>query len=102
MRTFVNYPKNLKDTGEGGLITHLYVLDHKDYIQKWEECCDDCEFWDFSRMHFSEDAKGWYQGNDEMSKVTPEDLERRQILLAMKFASINQSLWNENTGQMFA
>lgn len=94
---FINWPKDWEDTGEGGLIVHLYVMDKPDYADRWEECIDDCEFW--TRMDFDEKAKGWYQGNDEMSKFVKSDLGM-PILLAMKFGSTGKSYWNGNT--MFA
>lgn len=88
---FVEYPKGWEDTGEGGLITHLYVLDFHEYEKKWEECCDDNEF--FSSLNFRDSMKGWYQGEDEMSIFKKDDLNR-PVLLAMKFASTGMSYWN--------
>jgi len=91
---FIKYPSGWENTGEGGLITHLYVLDHKDYDKRWEECIDDVEFWNEPDLiRFGDKHKGWYQGSEELNCATDDDIGK-PILLAMKFASTGKSLWD--------
>lgn len=103
---FINFPvtsKEYEDTGEGGLVVLLYVLEDKNFDKRWALSFNDEPFWDASVMRFTEEscATMVHQGEKEENKIKVSDMDR-PILLCMNLASTGWSGWHKKKGRMFS
>ena len=84
---FINFPKDWEDSGEGGLVVHLFVLDNLTYEDRWEMCIDDNDF--MGSLTFSKEMQGWFPER----RIKKEDYNRT-VLLCMKIASTGKSYYD--------
>lgn len=103
---FINFPVNdkaYKNTQEGGLVVTLYVLDQKEFEDRWGLAFNDMEQWDMPKYFrfWKENYSMVWEGKEELTRILPTD-EKRDILLMMHLASTNWSGWHKKEERIFA